>query len=307
MGIRHFRGSDFMRVDFLGLEAFVAIAERGSFLRAAAYLNLSQTALSHRMRKLEEDLGVQLLARTTRQISLTAAGQDLLPKARRLMAELDGAIAALRGQAEARQERVAFGCLPTIAAYHLPRALSAFRDRHPDVAVKVFDNSASEIAALVQRGEAEFGIGIVSVHAFDLDIAPIRKEPFVLLCRSDHPFATLGAVNWSQIEGAPLIRISPQAGNRALIDDALGSRRESLNWRYEVQHVQTAASLVAEGIGLTVVPKLAMSIGGTPGLVALGLRNPSVTRSLGVITRRGHSLSEPAKLLLKLVKAQLRG
>ncbi len=139
----------------MGIEAFVAIAERGSFQRAAAHLNLSQTALSHRMRKLEEDLGVQLLARTTRQITLTAAGQDLLPKARRLMAELEGELAALRGQAGARQERIAFGCLPTIAAYHLPRILAAFRERHPDVAVKIYDNSASEIAALVQKGEAD--------------------------------------------------------------------------------------------------------------------------------------------------------
>lgn len=296
-----------MRVDFLGLEAFVAIAERGSFLRAAAHLNLSQTALSHRMRKLEEDLGVQLMARTTRQITLTSAGQDLLPKARRLMAELESELQSLRGQAHERQERVAFGCLPTIAAYHLPQALSTFRERYPDVAVKIYDNSASEIALLVQKGEAEFGIGIVSVHAWDLDIAPIRKEPFVLLCRESHPFASLGSVNWSQLEGTPLIRISPQAGNRALIDDALGSRRETLNWRYEVQHVQTAASMVAEGIGLTVVPKLAMHIGGTPGLVALQLRNPSVTRTLGVITRRGHSLSDPAKFMLRLIKARLRG
>ncbi|OYW58457.1 MAG: hypothetical protein B7X99_06970 [Rhizobiales bacterium 17-65-6] len=295
-----------MRVDFLGLEAFVAIAERGSFLRAAAHLNLSQTALSHRMRKLEEDLGVQLLARTTRQIALTAAGQDLLPKARRLMAELEDELTALRGQADVRQERVAFGCLPTIAAYHLPRILAAFRERHPEMAVKIFDNSASEIAARVQKGEAEFAIGIVSVHGWDLDIAPLRKEPFVVLCREDHPFAAMAFVNWAQLEGTPLIRISPQAGNRALIDDALGSRRESLNWRYEVQHVQTAASMVAEGIGLTVVPKLGVQIGGSPGLAAVPLRNPSVTRNLGVITRRGHSLSDPAKHLLKLMRASLK-
>lgn len=295
-----------MRVDFLGLEAFVAIAERGSFLRAAAYLNLSQTALSHRMRKLEEDVGVQLLARTTRQITLTAAGQDLLPKARQLINGLEHELEALRTRAGTRQERVAFGCLPTIAAYHLPQVLSVFRGRHPDVAIKIYDNSASEIAQLVQRGEAEFGIGIVSVHAWDLDITPIRKEPFVLLCRADHPFAELGSVNWAQLEGIPLIRISPQAGNRALIDDALGSRRETLNWRYEVQHVQTAVSMVAEGVGLTVVPKLAINIGGTPDLAALTLKNPGVARSLGVITRRGHSMSDPAKFLLKAIRARLR-
>ena len=67
------------RIDFLGLQAFLAIAERGSFQRAAAQLNLSQTALSHRMKKLEQDLGLKLLLRTTRQVTLTEAGAQLLP------------------------------------------------------------------------------------------------------------------------------------------------------------------------------------------------------------------------------------
>ena len=75
-----------MRIDFLGLEAFLSIAERGSFQRAAAHLNLSQTAISHRMRKLEEDLGLKLFARTTREVTLTRAGIDFLPKARRALA-----------------------------------------------------------------------------------------------------------------------------------------------------------------------------------------------------------------------------
>ncbi len=76
-----------MRIDFPGLQAFLSIAEQGSFSRAAAHLNLSQTALSHRIKKLEEDLGFQLLARTTRQVALTPAGLELLPTARRMIGE----------------------------------------------------------------------------------------------------------------------------------------------------------------------------------------------------------------------------
>src|SRR4051812_25278057 len=91
-------GRKSVRIDFLGLEAFLSIADRGSFHLAAAHLNLSQTALSHRMKKLEDDLGVKLLARTTRQVALTPAGQDLLPKARRMMDEISASFAALRQQ-----------------------------------------------------------------------------------------------------------------------------------------------------------------------------------------------------------------
>lgn len=294
-----------MRIDFLGLEAFLAIAERGSFLRAAAHLNLSQTALSHRMRKLEDDLGVRLLVRTTRQVTLTPDGETLLPKARRALLELSGEVEALREKARGQEMRLAVGCLPTIAASHLPHALMAFARTHPGVAVKVYDNSASEIAGLVRSGAAEFGIGIVTAAAWDLEMTPLRKEPFVLLCPQHHPFVAAGGASWSELEGEPLIRISPQAGNRALIDDALGSRREALNWRYEVQHIQTVVSMVQAGIGLTIVPGLALEGGQYPGLALLSLRNPSITRTLAVFTRRGVPLSAAADALLTLVRAQL--
>jgi DNA-binding transcriptional LysR family regulator len=91
-----------MRIDFLGLQAFVSVAERGSFLRAAAHLNLSQTALSHRMKKFEEDLGVALFVRTTRQVSLTAVGLELLPRACALLDELSDTLEGVRGTAPRR-------------------------------------------------------------------------------------------------------------------------------------------------------------------------------------------------------------
>src|SRR3712207_1387637 len=99
-----------MRIDFLGLHAFVAIAERGSFQGAAAHLNLSQTALSHRIRKLEDDLGVRLLSRTTREVSLTPAGVELLPKVKSMIDDLSGSLQELRQHGRMRQESLAIGC-----------------------------------------------------------------------------------------------------------------------------------------------------------------------------------------------------
>ncbi len=295
-----------MRIDFLGLQTFLSIAERGSFQRAAAHLNLSQTALSHRMRKFEADLGVKLLTRTTRQVTLSPAGLDLLPKARRILDEIETSFEALRQSGRHRQARVAIGCLPTIAHHHLPRVLREFGSRFPDISVKIYDNSAAEIADLVQSGTAEFGITIMSANRVDLDIKALLKEPFVLVCPGDHPFARQKSVNWVELSGIPLVRISPQAGNRALIDDALGSRRDSLLWRYEVQHVATAVSLVTAGLGLTVVPRLAVDVAGMPGIAALPLRNPGIVRTLGILTRRGASLSPAAETLAALIGTHLK-
>src|SRR5262249_9748047 len=134
------------------------------------HLNLSQTALSHRMKKFEEDLGVTLLIRTTRQVSLTPVGLELLPKARKLMEELATSLDRIREHGSQQDEQVVIGALPTIAAHQLPRILHAFRDSHPGVAVKIHDNSSMEIAQLVQSGVAEFGLTIVSSNVADLDI-----------------------------------------------------------------------------------------------------------------------------------------
>jgi DNA-binding transcriptional LysR family regulator len=295
-----------MRIDFLGLEAFLAIAERGSFQRAASQLNLSQTALSHRMRKLEDDLGVKLLTRTTRQVALTPAGQELLPKAKRMIEDIAVSYEQLRRQGRERQERLAIGCLPTIATYYLPRILKALSAKFPDITVRVYDNSASEIADLVQNRDAEFGITVISANRWDLEFKPLLKEPYVLLCPADHPLAGRASVNWSEFEGLPLVRISPQTANRAIIDEALGSRREFMQWRFEVQHVATAVSLVVERVALTVVPRLAIDAAGHPGLKALPIRNPGVTRTVGVVTKRGLPLSQAGEALLGLISRHLK-
>jgi DNA-binding transcriptional LysR family regulator len=127
------------------------------------------------------------------------------------------------------------------------------------------------------------------------------KDPFTLVCPEDHPLATQSAVSWSDLTEEPLIRISPQTGNRMIIDDALGSRRESLTWRYEVQHIQTAVALVKSGVALTVIPSLALDSVDERGLKLVPLRNPSITRQLGIVSRRGTPLPPLADELRKII------
>ncbi|MDB5651847.1 MAG: LysR family transcriptional regulator [Hyphomicrobiales bacterium] len=294
------------RIDFLGLQAFLAIAERGSFQRAAAQLNLSQTALSHRMKKLEQDLGLKLFIRTTRQVTLTEAGAQLLPNAQRIIAELAASFEDIRHKGRERQERIAICCLPTLAVHYLPRLLRDFHASHPSVSVRLYDNSATEICELVRTGTAEFGLSLASDTHPDLEVKPLMKEPFVLLCPKNHPIAAGGEVNWSQLEGIPLVRTSRQAGNRLLIDDALGPRRDQLDWRWEVLHIATAVAMVTAGVGLTIIPRLAIDGVDMSELVALPLHNPGITRTIGLVSARGRPLSPAAEDLRRTMELLVR-
>jgi DNA-binding transcriptional LysR family regulator len=174
------------------------------------------------------------------------------------------------------------------------------------MAVRVFDSSASEIADKVQAGDADFGVTVIAANRWDLNLQPLVKEPFVLLCRRNDGLAGRGTLNWADIANLPLVRISAETGNRILIDDALGARRETLNWRYEVQRVTTAVALVGAGVGYAVLPKLAVRTLDEGLLTTVPLTLPTVVRTLGVVTRKGHALTPAATHMLDLIAAGLR-
>ncbi|WP_417691678.1 LysR family transcriptional regulator [Roseibium sp.] len=293
-----------MRTDYLGLEAFVAIAELGSFSRAASYLNLSQTALSHRVRKLEADLGVQLIVRTTRDVSLTKEAQGLLPQVRRDLRQLADAYSGLKSRGTERAEELAFACLPTIANYYMPSILKTFARECPMVRIRLQDQPVSRVYELVQDGEVEFGITVVGARQWHLDFYEIYTEPYVLLVPQDHPLAERDSITRADLSGLEFVRIETQSTNRKLIDEALGGHSSSIIWRYEVQNSAMAMRLVAEGVALTVLPALASCLCG-PELKALRFSDVKMQRTLGVVTRKGITLSRPATRLLELTRERL--
>jgi DNA-binding transcriptional LysR family regulator len=290
------------RIDFLGLIAFVAIADRGSFRDAAVHLNLSHTAISHRIRKLEEELGQKLFLRTSREVSLTQSGLDLLPKVKQTLGHLTTSLDELRQSGRGRQDNLSIACLPTIATGRLPQILRHFQSFHPNVVVQIYDKSASEITDLVEAGKVEFGITLISSHRWDFDIEVLTDDPFILVCPQGHPLADKDSVNWADLAGHALIRVSQQSGNRMIIDDALAEDGERLDWRYEAQHLQTAVAVARSGVALAVVPRMAFAFGDETGLRLISLNNPSVKRQLGIVSRRGVPLSPLAEKLRSIAK-----
>lgn len=295
-----------MRVDFLGLEAFLSIAERGSFQRAAAHLNLSQTAISHRMRKLEDDLGLKLFARTTREVTLTRAGIELLPIARKALAELEQSFDDLKQQGAKRRERLDIACLPVFAINYLPPILGRFHKSQPGVQVRIFETPSAAIAELVQSGDVEFGLGVVPTHRWDLDVEPISDAPLALACSSRHPFAKKRSVSWAELRGLPLIRVGTRTAIRPMIDDALSEARLTLNWQYEVQHVESAVHLVQAGLAHAIVPSVDVSLHRGRGLVAIPIRAPRLSCSYGLLARRGIPLSPPGVWLRGFLVSEMR-
>jgi DNA-binding transcriptional LysR family regulator len=295
-----------MRINFLGLQAFLSVAERGSFRRAASHLNLSQTAISHRMKKLEEELGLKLFARTTREVSLTRAGLELVDKAKAAVIGLEASLDEMRRQGTSRKGRLSVACLPAFALYWLPPVLTRFKRLQPDIEVRIHEVSSFEVGSLLVADEVEFGLSVISINRWDLDVEPlIKADPIVLACPGQHELARRRSVSWSDLKGVPLIRIGANTSVRPLIDDALGPMRDELDWRYEVQRVETAVGLAEAGCALTVVPRSNVELHGGKSLVARLINDPVITCAFGLVTKRGVPLSPVAETFRDLLRDQI--
>lgn len=293
-----------MRVDYLGLEAFVAIADYGSFQRAAEALNLSQAALSHRLRKIEEDLGNVLLTRSSREVSLTALGQGLLPEARRLLKELQDTYESVRAGAQRQAKRLAFACLPSVANTVLPKVLSDLVAERPDMGFDVLDIPVIRIAEAVRSGKAEFGITIVSAELSDLRLRSLVEEDYLLFVRKDHPLAAKGRVVLEDLFDVPMARIFSQSKNRQLLDVAFGDARDKIRWHFEVQNATMAMRLANAGAAMTILPRSALSLA-PAALVALPFDGIRLDRTIGVVSRRGVPLSPNAAETLSRIETEI--
>jgi DNA-binding transcriptional LysR family regulator len=280
--------------ELLDLRAFLAVMETGSFHKAAETVNLSQPALSRRIKQLEATIGAPLLERTTRKVTPTAVGRDLQPLLQRLLDELETSVLSMSETGKLQHGQVTIACVPTAAFYFLPRVIRRFHTQHPKIRIRILDLSAGEGLRSVANGECEFGISMLGSADPDVTFTPLVEDPFVLACHRDHPLARTRKVRWSDLANHLLIGVSRNSGNRTILDHALANLDVRLNWFYEVNHLSTSLGLVEAGVGISVLPRLATPQEDHPKIVTRAIIDPTVVRTIGIVERRNGRLSPAA-------------
>jgi DNA-binding transcriptional LysR family regulator len=152
----------------------------------------------------------------------------------------------------------------------------------------------------VARGEAEFGINSMGASRPELKFTPILNDEFALACRTDHPLANSNKVRWRDLVKYPLI-VSQKSDNRMVVDQALARSNLTLNWTFQVGHLATSFGLVEAGLGLSIIPRLSRTLHKHPSVAVVPLYDPVVTRTVGIVERRGRQLSRAAMTLRKMV------
>lgn len=289
--------------DLNDLLAFRSVAELANFRKAAEAVHISQPAFSRRIDKLEQALGVRLLNRTTRRVELTAVGRDFERKVRQILDELDLTLMGIRGERATRMTEVTIACVPSAVNYFLSHVLVRNRVANPNVRVKVFDASANEVLTSVVRGDADFGLNFMGALEGDIEFETLIEERFVAACRRDHPLASRSRVRWKDLAEHDFVAVGKTSGNRLLLDQALAGAAVQPTGICETQHVTATLGLVEAGLGVAVVPSMAMPGPDHPLLVSVPLIEPEVTRKVGLIRRRGRSLTPAAQQLYALCGA----
>lgn len=283
------------------LRSLIAIAERGSFTAAAEAMGLSHSAVSLQMKALESELGVELIDRRHRPPRLTARGVAMVEQARRMAAILEeirglGAEAALTGS-------LAVGVVPTEMVHLLPPALKRLRSRHPRLAIHVRTGLSSELAEAVRRGELDAAVATMPRRSpRDLAVTEVAREPLMVIAPEDVPGRTPEEV----IDGNPFIWFSRRTWAGQQIEQVLAARGLAPAAAMEVDSLEAIESLVAHGLGVSVVPARP----GVPFDTAfrrVPLEGADAVRRLGFLMRPDNPKHRLAELLEKELVAAVNG
>lgn len=293
------------RPSLVHLEAFVLVAEHMSFRKAAQQLHMSQPALSRCIQSAEEALETKLFDRDTRNVSLTSAGVAFLPIARRLLMDFQNSIDDVAQHLNGSKGNLSIAALPSVSAAILPEIVSAFAETWPEVKLSVTCPHHNVIERLVTAGEVDFGISMLPSNSDKLDCRIVEKDEFVLVCGVNHPLASFDHVDWKIFEQYPHIELSPTTSMFMLSQEIFERLKLNIKPAYQIGGMLLMAKLIADGHGITAVPRLALPLFGDNKLRFIPLRSPTLTRSIGVLTRKGKTQSVIARNFLETLYNKL--
>jgi LysR family carnitine catabolism transcriptional activator len=284
-------------VTFKQVRAFVAVVRSRSFAEAAAQIHLSQPALSIAIKNLEEAVGGQLLTRTTRTFALTPEGESFYPTAQHLLNQWENALQDLNNRFALRTGHITIASMPSFASNLLPAALKQFKNQHPEVKVALHDVIAEEVVTLVRTGQAEIGVSFDPGEHDDLLFTPLFNDHFMAVLPKDHPLAVHNTIELTQLMPYDLITLQAPSQVRQLISHMMARENLAFNPALETHHLVTIGRMVANDLGVSIVPALCKQQMSEVGVVCRPLKGAVLSRHVGIITRRRYPLSAAAQAM----------
>jgi LysR family hydrogen peroxide-inducible transcriptional activator len=278
-------------MDFHQLRYFVAVAEAGSISLAARRCHVAQPSLSAQIRRLEGSLGVALFDRHGKGASLTAAGRQLLPRARRLVAEMEAMATGFRQELKEGGGTLRVGAIPTMAPYLLPSAIRRLADEFPKASVKTVENYTEALVELLVENQLDAAVVSTPIRHELVETEIVGRERFVAAFADDHPLARAETVDLRQMEPDRLIVLSEMNCLGRQVAEYCASQSVRSEVACEAAHLVTVLELVRGHVGFSVVPESAARAGHVSGISYVPIEDETASRNIAVARRSGRARS----------------
>ena len=285
------------------LRYFVAVAEEGSFTKAANRSHISQPSLSQQVLNLEEELDQKLFHRLGRRATLTDAGHLLLQRARDIIAEADETVRELREDPELGY-RVSVCAIPTVAHFFLPAVAAYCRTNEIRIKLRSQEEFRAGVIEAILEGDADWGLASTPVNDARLAVVPLFKEPLLLALSAGHPLAKLERVSFGALRNESFILLGGGSSLTAqFVQRFAGAFDFTPNITHRCMQLATVKSLTAMGLGVGVVPQSARSAADPAGLIYRRFDGPPLTREIALIRHHRRHLSKGAQIFAEAARA----
>ena len=289
-------------MDFPELEVLISLAQEGSFSRAAEKLNRSQPAVSQAIRRLEDELGTPLLDRSSRKVTLTAAGSVLLDYALRMARLRQDAFHTLENLRHFKRGVLRIAASESVCHYVLPALLRAFRKNYQAIKIEVIQSASSAIPGLLLDQDVDFGFLSFSPVHKDLTTRLLFRDELGLALFPGHPLASHKVVELELLGRESFIAHMAQTPNRTHLVDLFARERVPLRIVMELSSLETIKDFVKAGEGIALIPRMAMKRELETGeLVSPLVKGMAIGREVKLVYRSSRSHSIAGKAFLDLV------
>ena len=289
-------------------ETFVAIAELGSFSKAAEHLSLAQPSISNRVQRLERAVRTRLFERTTRAVVLTSAGERLRDRVEPLIRDLRSVIEEFCSEAELRSQSVVVATTPMLATVLLPPIINRFARINPAAQVELRDQVTPELASQIRTGHVDFAILARRVPIEGVEFELVTADRFMVVGPRGHPLLADGLVSVRELARHPFLLLAAYKAPLGGLAAQAAAQGFDLSAARTATNVSTLLGLVSEGLGLTLLPGMVLSLGGIiddSRFDVAELEGTVLTREYGIASLAGHVWSVTAKAFAAMVRTEL--
>jgi LysR family hydrogen peroxide-inducible transcriptional activator len=284
------------------LRYFCAVAETGSFTRAAAREQVAQPSLSQQIMKLEEELGVRLFDRLGRAVRLTEPGQIFLPRARTVLGELRAAKEEVAEKQSTVTGKVSVGVIPTIAPYFLPPRIALFSRKYPNATITVMEDVTVRLMDRLRGGLVDLAIMALPARGHDLECYPLRTERLFAILPKGHALSRKRSVKMKELRSEPFLLLRDDHCFRDTAIEVCKQARIMPQVVFESGQFSSILGMVAAGLGISIVPEMAVEK--RPDCSSVLITDERASRTIGVAALKGHFLGRAPRAFLDHLRSQ---